>query len=130
MGYNFNSSVVGAGLTIQYPPALLFIQDHIDATLWLGQSNEGLSMVWQTPRNGFEPLLLFRTEVIWTQSCDCNSGPQPVYVTGYNGGANPAFVRWPDYTEVLAVGMMSLICRQPPISVESTTWGRIKALYR
>ena len=132
VGYNFNAWFVGFDVQIYYPPALLFIEDQVDATLWLGQSPEGLAIVWQTPRNGFaSEVLLFRSVVIWTGNCSCviPAPHQPVVVKGYPGNVNPTYARWPDYVAVPAVGLTSLICADPPISVEETTWGRIKALF-
>jgi hypothetical protein len=130
VAYNFNTSFVGADLRVVYPPALQYYQDIVDATLWIGNSIEGLAIVWQTPRNGFEPVVLFRVQVLWTEQCDCHGTPQHVFVVPYPGNLNPTFVRWPDYAQFPAVGMYSEICRTPPVPIRSTTWGGIKALYR
>lgn len=130
VGYNFNTSFVGADLRVVYPMALQYYQDIVDATLWIGNSLEGLAIVWQTPRNGFEPVVLFRVQVYWTEQCDCNDSPQYLFVMAYPGNLNPTFVRWPDYAQFPAVGMYSEICRTDPLSTRTTTWGKVKALYR
>jgi hypothetical protein len=129
VAYNLNMWLLAFDLAVQYPPALLFIEDLIDATLWLGVSFDGLAIVWQTPRDAFQPVELFRVHVVWTGACDCTYGVQPVYVNGWPGKPNPSAVRWPDYVESDVLGLSSLICATPP-AVHASSWGRIKALYR
>ena len=129
--HNLNTWFVGADLSIQYPPALLFLGDLVHADSWNGTSTEGIAVGWLTPQNGFESVELFRVHVIWTGSCDCGETVQPVYVSGLTGNDSPRIMMWPQDVLLDVEGRHSVICAgAPPISVTTATWGRIKALYR
>jgi len=132
VAFNLNMWLAAADLKIVYPPAISFMEDIIDADLWLGTSDVGIAMTWQTPKNAFSPVEILRARVIWTAMCDCDSrNPQQVVdIQGYFGNPNPHVVRWPDYAEFQLAGFYSLICKDPPVPVRSVTWGAIKALYR
>ncbi|HEX5132505.1 MAG TPA: hypothetical protein VFX92_08465 [Candidatus Krumholzibacteria bacterium] len=139
---NWNMFVQGVDFSVDYPAALFAGGETapVDA-LVIGSSNAtggtgGIAIAWNLPQNGFDPLLALTVHAIWTGSCDCNNGPQPLVVKGYhyaeigNGGkADPTGVRWPDYAELSGVGLTSLVC-PGTIATEETTWGGVKALYR
>jgi hypothetical protein len=139
---NWNMWVSAVEFSIDYPPALFVAYDASPPnTLTIGRSVAeggfgGIAIAWQYPQSGSTALLALTVQVFWTSSCDCYGTPQPVWVRGYqyanigNGGhANPRAVRWPDFAEIDGVGMMSLVCPDPPATAQ-TTWGRVKALYR
>ena len=129
--HNLNAQFVGFELSIQYPPALLFLDDLVDADSYVGSSLDGITITWLEPQEGFGVVELFRVRVIWTGACNCNEGVVPVNVYGRSGTGSPRVVRWPDLDQVDVAGLHSLVCGDgPPISVEDTTWGAIKALYR
>ncbi len=126
---NFNTWFVGVDFSINYSDALLWYEDIVPADLWIGSSEYGIAIVWQIPQNGFNPIVVLRTSVLWTGTCHCGAPPQVVTVGGYIGLPHPMAVRWPDYQEFDVLGATSSICAEP-VSVHSTTWGSIKALYR
>jgi hypothetical protein len=93
-------------------------------------SVEGLAISYGLPRNGFVPMLVVTLNVLWTGLCNCSS-PQPLVVGPFPGvgKTGPSGVRWPDYVELQAIGMTSLLC-PGPVSTTTSTWGGVKALYR
>ncbi len=142
---NFNMYVLAVDFSVDYPPALLWTGETVGGpagqSLTIGSSPSGegfggIAIAFFVPQSTFEPFLAMISHVIWTGSCDCHGGPQPLKVRGYqyahlgNGGkANPQVVRWPDFAELDGVGMTSLVCPSA-WAVEPATWGRVKALYR
>ena len=135
---NFNALMAAVEYRIAFPPGLLFQSDNLappdqGGMVSYGDSNNGLTVAWELPRNGFTPLLISTVSADFTGFCDCNTGgPQPIVVGPYpypQPKNNPAGVRWPDYVELPAVGMTSLLC-PGPVSTSESTWGGIKALYR
>ena len=129
--HNLNAQFVAFELSIQVPPPLLFLGDIVDADSWSGSSVDGITITWLEPQDGFGVVLLFQVHVIWTGACDCQQGVLPVNVIGLPGNASPRALRWPDLVELDVAGLHSLVCGDgPPISVETKTWGAIKALYR
>jgi hypothetical protein len=141
---NYNMFVQGVDFSIDYPPALFPGGETPPAeTLVIGSSNAnggtgGIAVSWINPQNGFAPLLALTVNAIWTSNCDCLQPPQALVVCGWsygtqgNGGkADPTAVRWPDFAEISVEGsgQTSLVC-PGAVSVEETTWGGIKALYR
>jgi hypothetical protein len=138
---NWNMFVQGVDFSIDYPAAI-FPGGEVPPvnTLVIGNSNAnggtgGVAIAWQLPQNGFDPLLALTVNATWTGACDCNGGPSPLVVKGYQYGINPGgklqpqAVRWPDFAEIDGVGLTSLVC-PGTIATEETTWGGIKALYR
>jgi hypothetical protein len=132
---NFNMFLAAVEYQIAFPAGMMFVADNYPAVtggyLNIGDSQSGNAVAYSTPRNGFDPLLISTITVLWTGLCTC-PGPQPLVVLPYPNvpiKPQPVGVRWPDYVEVGAVGMTSLIC-PGPVSTTPTTWGGIKALYR
>jgi hypothetical protein len=136
---NFESWLSAVEYSIDFPPGLMFVGDTLEppsqgTMLSIGNSDTGLAVSWSLPRNGFgEPGVLISTIfAIWTGDCNCQAGPQPVVVGPFPypvPKTRPAGVRWPDNTEITAVGMTSLLC-PGAVSTQESTWGGIKALYR
>jgi hypothetical protein len=135
---NFNDLISAVDFKIQFPPALMYIGEDVredpdgDAgDISIGDSQNGIAIAYNLPRNGFQTMLLSRIFVDWTGDCDCAQGPQPLRVVGYDDiySPTPKAVRWPSGEQFDVVGMLSLIC-PGPTSTESTTWGGVKALYR
>lgn len=130
VAYNLNMGLVGFDLRILYPHSLLFLEDIVDATQWQGSSNEGITVAWQDPQDGFHPVQLFRVLVMWTGGCNCYEGAHALYIEGFPGKPNPTAVSWPDLVGSDVLGHFSLICATPPNPIQAITWGQIKALYR
>jgi hypothetical protein len=137
---NLNEFVQAVDYQVVLPPALLFVFETFPAfggeTLKIGAtpatiSTEGIALAYSLPRNGFEPLLLTTLTTFWTGACSCDGSPIPLSVGPYPGvgKTSPTAIRWPDFLEVGAVGMVSLLC-PGPVAVQETTWGGVKALYR
>jgi hypothetical protein len=131
---NFNDLVSAVDYKVQFPPALMYIGENVNAgggDPVIGNSEIGIAIAWALPRNGFVTMLLSRVFVDWTGDCDCAQGPQALRVVGYDDvfSPTPKAVRWPSGEPFEAVGMLSLIC-PGPTSTEATTWGGVKALYR
>lgn len=129
---NGNAFVAAVDYQVIFPPALMFVSDEYPTvpggSLNLGNSRDGNAVSYGLPRSGFSPMLVTTMSTLWTGQCDCGY-PSPLVVGGYPGKNSPAFVRWPDYVELSAVGMTSLLC-PGPVSTTTTTWGGVKALYR
>lgn len=131
---NLNDLISAIDFKVLFPPALLYTGEIVNAggsDPVIGNSEIGIAIAWQLPKNGFETLLLTRVFVDWTGNCDCLQGPQPLRVVGYDDvySPTPKAVRWPSSQEFEVVGMLSLIC-PGGVSTETTTWGGVKALYR
>ena len=138
----WNMFVQLVDFSIYYPPALFHLGDTFPLnTLQIGSSPDqgglgGIAISWNIPQNGFFDVLAMTANTVWTANCDCGAFPQPLLVKGYQygnvgsgGSVEPRAIRWPDYSEVRGIGMMSLVC-PGPVSTEQTTWGGVKALYR
>jgi hypothetical protein len=145
---SFGMFIWAVEFSIDYPPALLHAEDvYPPDALTIGTSNAnngtgGIAIAWFNPQNAFDPFLALRVRLIWTSNCFCGGsggGTQVMRVRGYqyqlalnnNGGQlHPRVVRWPDFAEIEGVGLDSYICSTRSVPVETTTWGRVKALYR
>ncbi|HET6347717.1 MAG TPA: hypothetical protein VFH88_01405 [Candidatus Krumholzibacteria bacterium] len=123
--------------TIDYGEGLYWAWDDLaypDGTVTIGYSPTGIAIAWGTcclPDPSSGETLVLKPVVLGTPWCVPNT---PVKVKGYGYGTPaiekpyPTVVRYPDLTEVSVYGLDSYIC--PPIAVEPTTWGAVKALYR
>jgi hypothetical protein len=133
--FNANAFVAAVDYQLLLPGsgALLFLSDSYPVvpggSLNIGNSNDGNAISYGLPRSGFSPMLLVTVSTLWTNACNCGSGPQPIVVGPYPDKTSPGWVRWPDFVEFSAVGMTSLLCPEG-VAVQESTWGGIKALYR
>lgn len=134
---NWNMNITGVDFSIQYPPELVWIADHlVDPSIQasLGNSPGGIAIVYANccPADGFQNVEVLRPVVVWGV-CDCATaqGPRPIVVGGYTplGKTQPTAVRKEDFALFTGVGMTSLIC-PGPIAAQPSTWGQVKALYR
>jgi hypothetical protein len=135
---NINDLISAIDWKIQFPPALLYTGEDVTedpegdpGDITIGNSQAGIAVAYNLPRNGFVTMRLSRVFVEWTSQCDCLQGPQPLRVVGYDDvySPQPKAVRWPSGEQFDVVGMLSLIC-PGGVSTETTTWGGVKALYR
>jgi hypothetical protein len=140
--HNANFIVAGVDFSIDYPSGLTWLGDVVpdagfisNEVVMAGNSPTGIAIAWHPccSQDGSQgPIVLLRARYIWGQ-CDCSSMSQPdgFVVGGYTplGKTQPTLVRLDDFQEFPAVGMTSPLCGGP-LPVESTTWGRVKALYR
>ena len=124
VGKNMNAWVIGAEYQVLYPsPNIMWMADIYTPTTTIGNTAIGISEVWQTPLNGWAPVLLASALYM------CNDCPPdtPILV-----GPNPntGFIGYSDINTTLypAIGMVSTFC---PLTVptEDTTWGQVKALF-
>jgi hypothetical protein len=113
---------------VDYPVELLFFGDIVDSSYQVvGDSQDGIVIIFPTPLNAFETVVLQKAEFVWMCSA-CESIAIPVVVVPHPSSGKIRAISWPDSEEVEAVGMTAIVC--PTIPVESSTWGHIKALYR
>jgi len=93
--HNANQWVRAVEYRIELPPELLWISDDApEDPLTIGSSPTGIALAWQTPRNGFEPLLVQTIAVMWTCSGCGPSTNVPLYVWNNPSGlwGDPYFV--------------------------------------
>ncbi|MHC4326315.1 MAG: hypothetical protein ACYSUX_18750 [Planctomycetota bacterium] len=123
---NFGMWISAFEYAIDYPPQILPVVD-ITGGLDIGTSALGIATSWQYPINGYSPVLI--NKVMITFNCQlCYEGTNiPITVIPHPDTGFLRASRYPDYTLVNGVGMVSLIC--PTVPTEDTTWGTIKALY-
>lgn len=128
VAYNFDAFILGIEYMISYPPSMTWIADLEIPPVTIGSSPTGISMGWDTPRNGFGGVLV--QEVAFTWQCDgCNAMNEddPIVVMPHPEFGFVRAVDFPNYEFINAVGMTSLVCATVP--AEETTWGQVKALY-
>jgi hypothetical protein len=126
---NFNTFVSGFEFMIQYPGAVSFLNDLDTPPITIGDTESGITMGYPfPPLNGFEPILICRSRVIW--NCDDCQGLAnlPVAVVPHPYTGDLVGVDYHTNELIPAIGMTSLIC---PVGVptQDTTWGQVKALY-
>lgn len=131
---NWNMFVQAIEYQVQFPAAVFYLGETPNTgvnDLFIGNSQDGMSIAYNLPQNGFAPILLSTLNVIGTGACNCSNGPFSIVVKGEPNGtpAAPRAVRWPDFQTVPGVGMTSLLC-PGIVSTTQSTWGNVKALYR
>ncbi len=126
-GVNFNTMVTGAEFAIRYPVAITCLADLNITPITIGNTWSGISMGYPVPLNGFSPVGLCKVMVFW----NCTACEYPFSYNDVKVIPHPVtrFLGWTDltFTERPAVGLTSEICWV--VSVEETTWGRVKALF-
>lgn len=132
---NWNMNVTGIDLSIQFPPAMIFLADNLpdpSTSTKIGFSPTGVAIAYANCcfQNGFTSFEVLHTLFLWGP-CDCSQGPKSIVVGGYTplGKTQPSAIRKEDFQEFSGVGMTSLIC-PGAIATEPSTWGQVKALYR
>jgi hypothetical protein len=125
--FNANQFVVGVDFAISYPTSILFQLDtgHT-GNIFFGDTNTGLSMTWDIPRNGFFPVKIVDVFFLWN-CIACELPDDPVVVVPNPFTTDLAYVSWPDFALHPVVGQTALACAT--IANEETTWGKVKALY-
>jgi hypothetical protein len=158
VGHNWNNRMTAMEYKIVYPPEIVFVADIIQTAnscqLKTGASPaivahpDGISVVWRPDYpcgwpDGFNAFLVNAVQILW--NCEGCAGqlelpiinahgpavPTPPYnyeVLGVAGDLSNNDIRW----EVFGVGLTAFVCatETPPVPVEESTWGGIKALYR
>jgi hypothetical protein len=125
---NFNTYLSGAEFQVQYPAAVTWLADTDKPAATIGNTQNGISMGFPGPVNGFVPVLLCKVQVFW--NCDACVEPYldnavkvvPNQYTGFLGVTD-----YPLFQEIPGVGLTSYICATVP--TEETSWGQVKALY-
>jgi hypothetical protein len=128
VAHNFDTWIMGAEFTIDYSTLLTVVgEEAVGADLTIGQSQSGIAMVWQTPRNGYNPVVMLIVTVVWECNDCAGLDDTEIVVREYPDKPSPRCVDFWTEEYVDGVGMTSLICSSLP--VENTSWGQIKALY-
>jgi hypothetical protein len=126
---NFNMFLAGADFAIQYPPAVTWIADLQEWTIFQGTTPTGYSVGFPFPQNGFSPIPLVKPYVMWNcAECEAPWLNSQVKVVANPGTGDLAGVAYPGFGLVPAAGLTALICPLP-IATEQTTWGQVKAVY-
>lgn len=131
---NVNFLVSAIDFSISYSPYMVWLYDMLpdpDVMVQIGNSPMGTALAWAgccTPDGSLGDIVVLRPVIYWPGYCRC--GDSVVRVEGYAplGKTTPSVVRYPDFTEFDIIGMDTYFC--PPIPVQPTTWGSVKALYR
>ncbi|MBI4720437.1 MAG: hypothetical protein HY770_04290 [Chitinivibrionia bacterium] len=122
---NFNSWVVGIEFAIAYPASIPWFGDTGTPELTMGNTKNGISMVWQLPLNGYETAHLC---TIWYRCNNCLPDT-PITVIPHPISGFVRATRYPDLAFINAIGWTSIFCPDI-IPAEQTTWGTVKALYQ
>ena len=125
----FNRFISGVQLAIEYPSHMIWLADTDTPPVHLGDSPSGIAMAWATPLNGFEPVLLFKPRILWACT-DCSETMGLLQVVGHPLLGGLKATDWPNFDLVDVNGGRSWVCFTSPVSVEESTWGRIKSVYR
>jgi len=126
---NFNMFMSAIDFSVSYPPQVSWLADTpMNNGLMVGNTPGGAAIAWSLPQNGFAPVQVCRVLVTW--QCDACIGNEDaeIVVGPYFNQTEVRATRWPDNVLFTAIGMRSLICATVP--VESTSWGKVKALYQ
>ncbi len=133
---NWNMNITGVDFSINYSSALIWLADNLPDPLTqvaIGQSPTGIAIAYANCcyLDGFQSVEVLQPLMLWSPSCDCNQYLYAVVVGGYTplGKTQPTAVRKEDFQQFSGIGMTSLICPDPN-AIESSTWGKVKALYR
>ena len=133
---NWNMNITGVDFSINYSSALIWLADNLPdpvTQVAIGQSPTGIAIAYANCcyLDGFQSVEVLQPLMLWAPSCDCNQSPYAVVVGGYTplGKTQPTAVRKEDFQQFSGIGMTSLIC-PAPFAIESSTWGKVKALYR
>ena len=134
---DFNAYISAIEYIVDYPPEIYFVYDNTGG-LDIGNSASGIATAWPFPKNAFFPVVVSEVRFIWNcQACRNTDIPVCMNIhpdTGYLRAA-----RWPDNELIYATtgvacicptGCYPCVCPNPPVPIEATSWGRIKALYR
>lgn len=128
--WNFSEWVTAMEFQIQLPAELTWVGEQYDAPLVIGDTQGGVALSWGTvPQWMADPRRVVAMTVLW--NCDGCSGGQDKAI---NVLPNPQSgqlraIQWPDYNVMTITPQTSWVCPSP-VAVESTNWGKIKALYR
>jgi hypothetical protein len=123
---NANSFVSGVDFAVNYPPELFFISDMWTQPVTVGTTQNGISMGWGSPQNGFSTVFICGVLVQWM--CDtCPSANIPVPVVTNPNTLFLGYTDFPSFNQFPAVGLTSLICAT--VATEESTWGKVKSLY-
>jgi len=99
-----------------------------NATLVLGTSPDGVAMTWSTPQEGHNPLLVMQANI--THHAFCSAEEKDVATVRPHGVTGQLrAIRWPENQPLDLTGGVATMCGRP-VPVETSTWGRVKALYR
>jgi hypothetical protein len=139
VAHSFNDWISAIEFRVLYPTQMMWMGDHVDIydQLSLGSTPDGIAVSWPIPANGFEPILVVRSTIMWTcQGCD--GGGNVVCFDVYPSSGKLRAVTWPNEEIVYGFGQAGVICQDfytvfcpdYTIPVEPTTWGSIKAMYR
>ena len=129
---NFNVWFSAVEYMVSYPPQIFWMADIPvnENSSCIGSTPVGIACAWKIPMNGFSPVVIMKVQYDW-RCPNCNrprDGSQPVIVgphpTGRLSYITFALERFD------AIGMVSMVCKfKPPVPVEETSWGKVKALY-
>jgi len=134
VAHNYNNFLIAIEYGLSLPPSLGYLgfDPPQPADLVIGNPlTTGVSVSWNLPRNGFEPLLVGIVHVVWLCEAGptCGASSEPVVVLPNQQSGNLTVVTWPAISpDNSGQGMTSLVCPDP-VAVEETSWGQIKALY-
>ncbi|MFH1756205.1 MAG: hypothetical protein ABIA59_10950, partial [Candidatus Latescibacterota bacterium] len=111
---------------IVYPPEIIFQEDNTGG-LDIGSSGAGIASGWALPFWEAKPHLINKVIFIWNCQGTQDEGI-PITVVAHPVTGFIRAAEWGTRTFLYAEGMTGWI-RASEVPVESTSWGRIKALY-
>ena len=128
---NIDFQMSAIDFSVSFPPSMVWLGDFIpDGAVVIGNSRDGVAIAWGTccMLDPGASLLVLRPFVFWVGGCNCF---QAINVGGYAplGKNAPSAVRYPEFIETDLLGDTTHLAACE-IKVESSTWGKVKALYR
>ena len=128
---NVDFQMSAIDFSVSFPPSMVWLGDFVpEGAVVIGNSRDGIAIAWGTccMLDPGASLLVLRPIVFWLGGCSCL---QAITVGGYtpSGKNEPTMVHYPEFIEVTASGEPTYLAACQ-IKVESSTWGKVKALYR
>jgi hypothetical protein len=125
---NFDLWLQAIEYKVDYPLQMIWISDDVGTSLAIGSTPVGIAQSWPLPQNAYEPYRIAKVIFLWNCFGGCVTTNVPVTIEPHPDTFKLRALRWPDLSEMTAIGMTSLVCATIP--VEETSWGQIKALYK
>jgi len=136
---NFPAPFIQLEYRVNFDPEVTYIGDYIRGGTAVGWSPTGIIQTWPTPQDASSHLVV--SEIVVFYNCEgCQVQGITICVDAHPETGYLRAISWPNMEPVYPMSHMAVICPNlgpnppcpisPPVPVEATTWGHVKALYR